>query len=348
MAARQSAGASNGTVFRVPRHDNFTVISNKHLRDPNLSFKARGLLTTILSLPPDWDYTLKGLAACAADSISSTRSGISELEKNGYVHRVQKRQTDGTWAKMEYQVYEDPAENPFFSEQDAEPVCENPISDSPKSENRRQINTYQTKYLQNETLSHSFSHESAADTCTRMDEGVSENAELPKGCCGILRAVGYTGVLEDTDAETAEMIDCCGLDADLLMQCQIPYSFSQSTELMKQTLELLSVAGYTLDDTTRRQFDSFLSVLSDMACMQTAVYQGQKVRYHQVIDRINRHIAEIGGLYDWLCGFDEEWQRILRERGSEIRHIARYMRSCLWQWLNDSSIIADGIDRMFI
>ena len=79
------ASPSNGAVFRVERHENFTIMSNIHLQDSNLSFKARGLLSTILSFPPTWNYTLAGLATCARDSLSSTKSGVIELEENGYL-----------------------------------------------------------------------------------------------------------------------------------------------------------------------------------------------------------------------------------------------------------------------
>ena len=76
---------SNGTIIRVQRRDNYTVMSNIHLRDPNLTWKARGLLSTMLSFPSDWDYTIAGLATIAKDNIASTRTGISELEANGYL-----------------------------------------------------------------------------------------------------------------------------------------------------------------------------------------------------------------------------------------------------------------------
>lgn len=109
-----AGSVSNGTIFRVPRRDNYTIMSNVHLRDPNLTWKARGLMSTILSFPPDWDYSIAGLAACAKDSLSATKSGVIELEDNGYLHRIQHRNPDGTWSAMEFQVYEDPAQNPYF------------------------------------------------------------------------------------------------------------------------------------------------------------------------------------------------------------------------------------------
>ncbi|MDD6059658.1 MAG: helix-turn-helix domain-containing protein [Ruminococcus sp.] len=74
------------TVFRVEKSSNYTVMSNFHMMDYTLSYKAKGILSEILSLPPTWDYTLAGLAALANDGIDSVRSGIKELENSGYCY----------------------------------------------------------------------------------------------------------------------------------------------------------------------------------------------------------------------------------------------------------------------
>ncbi len=79
------------TVFRVEKTSNYTVMSNYHMMDHSLSYKAKGILSEILSLPPTWDYTLAGLASLANDGIDSVRSGVNELEKSGYVNRMQTR-----------------------------------------------------------------------------------------------------------------------------------------------------------------------------------------------------------------------------------------------------------------
>ena len=72
------------TVFRVEKNANYTVMANYHLKDRRLSYKAKGLLSEMLSLPPDWDYTLSGLAVIAADGLDGVRSAVRELEKYGY------------------------------------------------------------------------------------------------------------------------------------------------------------------------------------------------------------------------------------------------------------------------
>ncbi len=94
------------TVFRVEKNKNYTTISNHHLQDRNLSLKAKGLLTLILSLPPDWDMTLKGLVSLSGDGVDSVRSGIQELEKAGYLRRSRSRNNLGQLLCTEYTIYE--------------------------------------------------------------------------------------------------------------------------------------------------------------------------------------------------------------------------------------------------
>ena len=73
------------TVFRVVKNSNYTTLSNYHFKDKKLSWKAKGLLSTILSLPDDWNYTIEGLSKLSADGIKATNSGLLELERYGYL-----------------------------------------------------------------------------------------------------------------------------------------------------------------------------------------------------------------------------------------------------------------------
>ena len=102
------------TVFRVEKTANYTVMSNTHLKDRRLSYKSKGLLSVILSLPPDWDYTITGLSVIAADGIDSVKTAIKELEQYGYVSRTQLRDERGRMAQNEYRVYENPTDNPDY------------------------------------------------------------------------------------------------------------------------------------------------------------------------------------------------------------------------------------------
>ena len=83
------------STFRVNKNVNYTVMSNHHLQDKRLSLKAKGLLSYMLSLPDDWDYSLKGLTTGCRDGIDSVRSAVHEQEDGGYLCRSKVRGARG-------------------------------------------------------------------------------------------------------------------------------------------------------------------------------------------------------------------------------------------------------------
>ena len=91
-------------VFRVNKNKNYTVMSNVHLRDKDLPLKAKGLLSLMLSLPEDWDYSMRGLAKLSADGLDSTRAAVKALERSGYVVRRQLYDSRGRFSNNEYTV----------------------------------------------------------------------------------------------------------------------------------------------------------------------------------------------------------------------------------------------------
>ena len=91
-------------VFRVEKTRNYTVMSNYHLRDPTLSCKACGLLSKMLSLPENWDYTTRGLAAICKDGVGSIGSALKELEAADYLVRHQLRDDHGRMGSIEYTI----------------------------------------------------------------------------------------------------------------------------------------------------------------------------------------------------------------------------------------------------
>ena len=115
-------------VFRVERNTGYTVMSNHHLRNKELSLKAKGLLSQMLSLPEDWDYTLAGLSYINREKIDAIREAIKELEKAGYIKRSRERDEKGRLRGADYVIYEQPQPD---EEQEATP----PISDLPTLEN---------------------------------------------------------------------------------------------------------------------------------------------------------------------------------------------------------------------
>lgn len=143
-------------VFRVERIKDYTVMSNHHLRNKNLSLKAKGLLSQMLSLPDDWDYTLKGLAAINKESVDAIRTAIWELEDTGYVVRTRVRDERGCLRGCDYYVYEYPQASSSGSDGSAEsvpPMLEPLASDSAVQENPIQLNKeIQNKEKQNTDL----------------------------------------------------------------------------------------------------------------------------------------------------------------------------------------------------
>ena len=95
-------------VFRVERNTGYTVMSNHHLRNKELSLKAKGLLSQMLSLPEDWDYTLAGLSHINREKIDAIREAVKELEKAGYIVRSRERDEKGRLRGADYVIYEQP------------------------------------------------------------------------------------------------------------------------------------------------------------------------------------------------------------------------------------------------
>ena len=98
-------------VFRIEKTRDYTVMSNYHLRDMSLSLKAKGLLSLMLSLPENWDYTMKGLSRICKDGIDSISGGIRELEAHGYLIRARVRGANGQLGSIEYTILEQPIQN---------------------------------------------------------------------------------------------------------------------------------------------------------------------------------------------------------------------------------------------
>ena len=134
------------SVFRVEKTKGYTVMSNHHLRNHTLSLKAKGLLSQMLSLPDDWDYTLQGLAQINKESIDAIREAVRELERAGYIKRSRERDERGCLRGTVYTIYEQPHTEPTSEEPaQEEPMLEKPMLDLPTLENPTQLNTESTK-----------------------------------------------------------------------------------------------------------------------------------------------------------------------------------------------------------
>ena len=132
-------------VFRVERNRGYTVMSNHHLRNRDLTLKAKGLLSQMLSLPDNWDYTLAGLSSINREKIDAIREAVRELEKAGYIVRSRERDKKGRLRGADYIIYEQPQppvsdlptlENPTLDN----PTLEKPMLENPTLENPTQLN----------------------------------------------------------------------------------------------------------------------------------------------------------------------------------------------------------------
>ena len=139
------------SVFRVEKTRGYTVMSNHHLRNHALSLKAKGLLSQMLSLPEDWDYTLQGLAQINKESIDAIREAVRELECAGYIKRSRERDERGCLRGTVYTIYEQPHAEPTPEEPTQEkpaldnPTLEKPMLEKPTLENPTQLITKDTK-----------------------------------------------------------------------------------------------------------------------------------------------------------------------------------------------------------
>ena len=120
------------SVFRVEKNKGYTVMSNHHLRNHALSLKAKGLLSQMLSLPEDWDYTLQGLAQINKESVDAIREAVRELERAGYIERSRERDERGCLRGTVYTIYEQPRTEPTPDEPaQALPALDNPTLEKP-------------------------------------------------------------------------------------------------------------------------------------------------------------------------------------------------------------------------
>ena len=140
-------------VFRIERTRDYTVMSNHHLRDKALSLKSKGLLSMMLSLPEDWNYTTRGLAKICKEGVDAIGGALRELEAAGYIVRHQMRDRQGRISDTEYVIYEQPQPKaPDTPQPDtASPDTENPYLDDPDTEKPAELNIEKSKTQKSNT-----------------------------------------------------------------------------------------------------------------------------------------------------------------------------------------------------
>jgi hypothetical protein len=141
------------TVFRVHKNENYTVLSNYHFKEKEMSLKAKGLLSLMLSLPETWDYSAAGLVKLSKDGKDSVNGALKELETFGYLKRTQAVNTNGTFAGYNYEIYESPISDTKTEKPPTnKPLTEKPSTEKPQQLSKKELNTKQsnTKILKKE------------------------------------------------------------------------------------------------------------------------------------------------------------------------------------------------------
>lgn len=167
-------------VFRVERNTGYTVMSNHHLRNKELSLKAKGLLSQMLSLPEDWDYTLAGLSYINREKIDAIREAVRELERAGYIQRSRERDEKGRLRGTDYIIYEQPPNLDLPTLEN--PTLENPTQEKPTLENPMQLNKdIQKTYLSKKEKSNTdLSNNHSIPILSPNPSPLRENAAEPE------------------------------------------------------------------------------------------------------------------------------------------------------------------------
>ena len=185
-------------VFRVERNTGYTVMSNHHLRNKELSLKAKGLLSQMLSLPEDWDYTLAGLSHINREKIDAIREAVKELEKAGYIVRSRERDEKGRLRGAEYVIYEQP--------QPREP-------DTATSSEQPPILDYPT--LENPTLEEPTQEKPTLENPTQLNKDISSKEQSITDLSSTHSVEIYREIIKD-NIEYDHLIQNCNVDVDRL------------------------------------------------------------------------------------------------------------------------------------
>lgn len=160
-------------VIRINKTKNYTVMSNHHLKNKNMSLKAKGLLSLMLSLPDNWDYSVSGLIEICLESKTVIQNALKELENLGYLQRTRTQDSKGLFRYI-YDIFEQP--------QPQNPQTENPFTDNPCTENRQQLNT---KELNTKELN-----------TNNKRESIREKVDSGKQSCPPPPSVDYQGIVD--------------------------------------------------------------------------------------------------------------------------------------------------------
>lgn len=218
------------SVFRVKKNQNYTVMSNYHLKDKNISLKAKGLLSVILALPEDWNYSIRGLSAILMEGVTAVSNILKELETAGYIERNLVRGENGKIKDTEYIIYENPANEPCKEE---ETSAEKPCKHTPKTEKP------QTDFL---FMGEQYAAGTDADDGTQLNTNIINTKRLNT----------YQSISKDITTEESGL-----MDGTPVMETH--------EDIRSQLAENIDYTSLVIDEPDNRELvDECLAVMSDV------------------------------------------------------------------------------------
>ncbi len=250
-------------VFRVERTRDYTVMSNHHLRNRNLSLKAKGLLSQMLSLPDTWDYTLAGLSAINREKIDAIRAAVLELESAGYIVRGRARDNNGRLRGTEYVIYEQPPESDLPTLDN--PTLDNPTQEKPTLENPTQLSKNKTN-TQEANTDLSNTHSIPSDERAKRSEAKLRDFEL------------YREILQEN------------IDYDLLLQ-----DYPHDRERIDEIVELMVETVCTGKEYIRISGDDYPAEVVKARLLKI---DGEHIRF--VLDCLKENTSKIRNVRQYL------------------------------------------------
>ena len=234
------------SVFRVEKNKGYTVMSNHHLRNHTLSLKAKGLLSQMLSLPDDWDYTLQGLAQINKESIDAIREAVRELERAGYIKRSRERDERGCLRGTVYTIYEQPHAEPTPEEPTQEkPALDNPTLEKPALDNP----TLEKPALDNPTLEKPMLDKPTLENPTQLNTESTKKRKRQSKDLSITDSIPFPSGFPDVTAQK---------------RTEAKESFERYRDLILENIDYDVLASDPHVD--REQLDEIVDLLQETVC----------------------------------------------------------------------------------
>lgn len=313
-------------VMRVNKTKNYTVMCNEHLRDKSISLKAIGLLSIILSLPDDWDYSVAGLESIVKEGNTAVRSALKELEKSGYISRHAIRDDKGKIIDWEYNIYESKANNPEYAKKAVGkascPVGENPQVDSPQMGNSPQLNTKRQKTKKQKTNTSVGNDVSSEQSATAdCDSSIPSESNRSKKECDSVKA--------NRTNENGFALSAVGARAP-----QGKLNLATSIVKSLTRIEAKGIKSEMVKNSECQSVSAFKWV---------NVYEKENDRFHQERETVYLNIWEACDFWlnhaayresareTYISKFLEAWQRVLDYHKNDFWMPARGSHGVLWK-----------------